>query len=77
MDIKPKYKIMNSKELSPVKWLMENLTYNADNGERWIQFKDGTDLMPFFEDALRIEDELRMAAWSEGYDEGLYDGEFK
>ena len=47
---------MDNKQTA-VEWLMEQITYDNGYGQRWISFKEATDLNIYFEDAKAMEEE--------------------
>jgi hypothetical protein len=47
---------MDNKQTA-VEWLMEQITYDNGYGQRWISFKEATDLNIYFEDAKAMEKE--------------------
>ena len=48
---------MENKKQTAVEWLMEQITYDNGYGQRWISFKETTDLNIYFEDAKAMEEE--------------------
>ena len=48
---------MENKKQTAVEWLMEQITYDNGYGQRWISFKEATDLNIYFEDAKAMEEE--------------------
>ena len=48
-------KTMESKKQTAVEWLMEQITYDNGYGQRWVSFKEATDLNIYFQKALAME----------------------
>jgi glycerol-3-phosphate O-acyltransferase len=45
------------KRQTAVEWLMEHITYDNGYGQRWVSFKEATDLNIYFQKALAMEKE--------------------
>jgi hypothetical protein len=59
------------KKQTAVEWLMEHITYDNGYGQRWVSFKEATDLNIYFQKALSMEKEQIIDAYEIGFDEGL------
>ena len=57
---------METKNQTAVEWLMEHITYDNGYGQRWVSFKEATDLNIYFQKALAMEKEQIMDAFEEG-----------
>lgn len=66
-------KSMKNKRQSAVEWLMEHITYDNDYGQRWVSFKEATDLNIYFQKALEMEKEQIIDANNIGYSAGKRD----
>ena len=55
--------------MTAVKWLMEQITYDNGNGERYNSFIDTVDLLEYFNQALIMEKEQIIKAYQAGYDD--------
>ena len=62
---------MSSKKQTAVEWLIDHITYSSDYGQRFISFKEATDLNIYFQKALAMEKEQIIDAYEIGFDEGL------
>ena len=50
----------NNKRVTAVEWLMEHITYDNRYGQRWVSFKEATDLNIYFQKAKAMEKEQIM-----------------
>ena len=64
-------KEIRMKKQTAVEWLMEHITYDNGYGQRWVSFKEATDLNIYFQKAKAMEKEQIIEAYKIGYDEGL------
>lgn len=55
-----------AKRQTAVEWLMEHITYDNDYGQRWVSFKEATDLNIYFQQAKAMEKEQIIDAWDNG-----------
>ena len=62
---------MDAKKQTAVEWLMEQITYDNGYGQRWISFKEATDLNIYFEDAKAMEKEQMGDAYYDGKNNGM------
>ena len=54
------------KKQTAVEWLMEHINYDNGYGQRWVSFKEATDLNIYFQKALAIEKEQMEDSWKDG-----------
>ena len=54
------------KKQTAVEWLVEHITYDNGYGQRWISFKEDTDLNIYFQKALEMEKEQIIEAYNTG-----------
>ena len=52
------------KKQTAVEWLMEHITYDNGYGQRWVSFKEATDLNIYFQKALAMEKEQIIEAFT-------------
>ena len=57
---------MSSKKQTAVEWLIDHITYSSDYGQRFISFKEATDLNIYFQKALAMEKEQIGNAYVKG-----------
>jgi len=62
---------MDKNKQTAVKWLMEHITYDNNYGQRWVSFKEATDLNIYFQKAVEMEKQQIIDAYEIGFDEGL------
>jgi hypothetical protein len=60
-----------------VGWLMEQITYKTDDGERRNAFTDTVDLLEYFNQAMEMDKEQKIDAFNTGRRKGdwIFDGE--
>jgi DNA-binding transcriptional regulator GbsR (MarR family) len=60
-----------------VEWLMEQITYKTDDGERRNTFTDTVDLSEYFNQAMEMDKEQKIDAFDTGRRKGdwIFDGE--
>lgn len=60
-----------------VGWLMEQITYKTDDGERRNTFTDTVDLSEYFNQAMEMDKEQKIDAFDTGRRKGdwIFDGE--
>lgn len=55
-----------------VKWLMEQITYKTDDGERRNSFIDTIDLSEYFNQAMEMEEQQIINAFDTGHRNGAW-----
>ncbi len=65
------------KRQTAVDWLMEHITYDNGYGQRWVSFKESTDLNIYFQKAKAMEKEQMDKVAGDWWNEGasyMHDG---